>query len=245
VQLGAGRTPLIIAGIAALVTYAAFGSGTPFGLLHHFSKSHHPHSVSIAIDTDDKPASPGTPEANLITRDLPAFDSIVLEDGAAASITIGDTQSVGLTAPGGHGEGVKTEVHDGKLVVGGMGPAVHLILTVPHLRDIQVNGPSKVSIEGLREPISVTANGPAHLSASGSVESADLTVNGPSKLAFAELVAKNVQVHLNGLGDAEVNATQNLTADVEGVGRVRYMGQPHVVSTIHGTGSIKRLADAG
>jgi hypothetical protein len=264
VQLGAGRTPLIIAGVAALVTYAAFGSQTPFAFLHNLG--HHKHTITVISTSDaDEAVAEAREEAaeaaaeakeaaaearetsssHSETREVAAFDSIVLEDGAAADIKIGDTQSVEFKVPGGHGEGVKTDVRDGALVVAGMGPALHLQVTVPHLRDLRVNGPSKVSIEGLKEPISVTANGPSRLSANGSVDSIDLTINGPGKLAFTDLVAKNVLVHLNGVGDAEVNATQSLTADIEGVGKVRYMGEPHVVSTIHGPGTVKRIADAG
>jgi hypothetical protein len=46
VQTGSARAPLIIAIVAALITYAAFGTQTPFGFLHHLG---HP---KITINTD-------------------------------------------------------------------------------------------------------------------------------------------------------------------------------------------------
>ena len=69
-------------------------------------------------------------------------------------------------------------------------------------------------------------------------------MNGPSKFALAKLEAKNLVVQINGVGDADVNATETLVADVKGVGHVSYRGSPHLVTTIKGPGSVQHVASS-
>ncbi len=307
-QTGSGRAPLIIAIVAAIITYAAFGTQTPFSILHHFG--HHKISISTdksadaaqeaadraqeeadrAQDQSDRkqelqeqanalkqqakelaeqakelarngtetaaaaipaipaipappvppaaPAAPAEAGTDIDARTLEPFDSIAIENNADVTITIGDKQSVMLTGSVGH---VETGVHDGKLVVSGSTPGVRVAIIVPHLRALQVSGYGKVSLVGLRDPISIKANGAVQLWGSGTVESANLVMNGPSKFQLDKLEAKNLTVQVNGVGDAEVFATESLTADIRGVGHVRYRGDPHLVTKINGPGTVQRV----
>ena len=309
-QTGSGRAPLIIAIVAAVITYAAFGSQTPFGFLHHVG--HHKITISTDKSADaaedarqaaedarqeavdraqeeadraqelrDKaqelgrraseiaeaagekavaavtpltavpappaapaaPAAPAVPAAGSEELGLDPFDSVTIENNASATITIGDRQSVRVS--GGMGR-TETRVHDGKLIISGSIPGVKVAITVPHLKALEVNGVGKVSLEGLRDPVAIKANGAIKLSASGTVDSAQLVLNGPSKFDVARLQARNLTVEVNGVGDADVYATENLVADVKGVGHIRYRGDPHLVTKINGPGTVQRLAsDAG
>ena len=317
-QTGSGRAPLIIAIVAALITYIALGNQTPFGFLHHLG--HH----KITIDTDKTadaaaearqaaldrvqeaadraqeeadraqeeqdnrreelrqradelkqraqelteqaqelaaagaekavaaipavpavpappgaPAAPAAPGTDTEVRALETFDSITIENNADATVTIGDKQSVMITGAVGHTE---TNVHGGKLTISGSMPGMRVAIIVPHLRTLQVNGYGKVSLVGLRDPISIKANGAVQLWGSGTVESANLVMNGPSKFQLDKLEAKNLTVQVNGVGDADVFATENLTADVKGVGHVRYHGDPHLTTKINGPGTVQRVA---
>jgi hypothetical protein len=173
------------------------------------------------------------------TRMLDPFDSVTIDNNATATIAIGDTQSVAISGTPG---GTQTRVHDGKLTVSGSTPGAHIAITLPHLRALQVNGYGQVDLQGLRDPIAIKANGSIHLSASGTVDSAELTLNGPSTFSLAKLEARNLVVEINGVGDADVNATETLVADVKGVGHVSYRGSPHLVTTIKGPGSIQHVA---
>jgi hypothetical protein len=310
VRSGAGRAPLIIAGVAALVTYAAFGEQTPFGFLHHL---HRPH-VTVNTDKSDDaadarqaaadraqeeadraqemrdraqemrdkaqelaehakelaaagvetvkmasippipavppiaavppvpPIPPAIPSDSHEVRALEPFDGITIENNADVTVTIGDTQSVMLTGEVGH---VETGVHDGKLVVSGSSSGVRVAIVVPHLRALRVDGHGRVSLVGLRDPITIKANGAVQLWGSGTVDSAELTMNGPSKFQLAKLEAKNLVVQINGVGDADVNATETLVADVKGVGHVSYRGSPHLVTSIKGPGSVQHVATEG
>ena len=213
---GAARTPLIIAGMAALLTYAIAGQQTPIGFLHMIHSLHH-HNAVAKPDQDDN---------------------------AKATIAIGYTQSITVSSLDGQSDKIATRVQDGKLHITGHGSAARVYVTIPHLHALQINGAGDVSLDGLRDPISIKTNGPVRLSASGVVDSADLVLNGPSKLLFTKLETKNMTIQLNGVGEAEVFATQNLNAEVHGIGHVRYLGDPHTVSTIRGLGSVERLSDS-
>ena len=290
--MGAGRAPLIIAGVAALVTYAALGEQTPFGFLHRLGFGRHSHTITISTDKagdaammasdaaaaaadaardkadeardraqDLRQAAADKVQAELDkaqaitdraqaevdrkrtqdseTRALEPFDGITIENNADVTVTIGDKQSVMLTGEVGH---VETGVHNGKLVGSGSTPGVQVAIIVPHLRALQVNGYGKVNLVGLRDPITIKANGAVELWGSGTVDSAELTLNGPSKFSLAKLEAKNLVVQINGVGDADVNATETLVADVKGVGHVSYRGSPHLVTTIKGPGSVQHVA---
>ena len=291
--MGAGRAPLIIAGVAALVTYAALGEQTPFSFLHHLGFGHH-HTITINTDkAGDAAMMAGDAAADAAeaardkaqeardhaaelrqaavdkaqaevdkaqsiadkaqaavdkerapaneTRTLDPFDSVTIDNNATASITIGDTQSVSISGVPGQ---TQTRVRDGKLTVSGSTPGAHIAITLPHLRALQVNGYGEVDLQGLRDPIAIKANGAVQLSASGAVDSAELTLNGPSKFSLAKLEAKNLVIQINGVGDADVNATETLVADVKGVGHVSYRGSPHLVTTIKGPGSVQHVASS-
>jgi hypothetical protein len=264
VQSGSARVPLIIAGVAALATYAIAGHHGPIGFLQTVGLLHH-HTASAAIDDDsdtaqDKadeaqekaerarakaeeaiasiPAVPPVPDVPGAgeTREVAPFDKIELTDNSDTTVEIGDTQSVKVT-----GSNIDTDVKNGKLIVSSRGGAVRIVVTVPHLRSLEASGASKIKLVGLKDPITIAAHGPVRISATGTVESADLTMDGPSKLAMAKLETKNMTIKLNGLGDAEVFATETLTANVNGVGHIRYLGDPHTVSQIHGLGSVEKL----
>jgi hypothetical protein len=73
---------------------------------------------------------------------------------------------------------------------------------------------------------------------------ARLTVeqDGVGTIDAAHLDAVDVSVENDGVGRVDVRATGTLTAEVNGVGEVRYAGNPvHVESHVNGIGRIGRL----
>ncbi len=237
-QSNNARTPLLLAGAAALLTYLLAGHVSVFDIGRLASRHH----KSVVFDD------------RMVTqqRQLPDFDGIVLRNGANITIAVSEGAAVELAADQGAIDRIVTRVEDGKLIVedkraihtwsfGRQGPVPRLTLTVPHLKSLRVDGFGAVSLTGLRDPIAITVNGPSTLHATGNVDSVDLTVNGPSDLRLAELRTKDLSIHLNGIGNVEVFATDNLTATVQGIGHVRYLGDPHLVQSIHGIGSIERM----
>lgn len=272
---GDTRKPLLIAGLAAGVTYLVVGSSSPFdglhlGSLHSRLFSHFRHreanvDVRQAVADADQAmadthqavadahqavadahhAAADTHRTGSIEQDgPPGFDGIVLETIANLTVTIGDTRSVKIDGSGDSMGGVRTDVRNGKLVITADRPVSHLTITVPHLYNLEVNGPGNVVLDGLRDPLSIVAHGPATFRATGTIDMLDLKLDGPSNLDLLKLEAKDVIIRMNGGGDADVHATRNLIAEVHGMGRVRYIGQPHTSTTIDGSGSIGPLSNA-
>ena len=81
--------------------------------------------------------------------------------------------------------------------------------------------------------------GVGSVTASGSVDTLDVEVRGVGDAHLDRLVARTVTARVLGVGDAEVHATESLSAVVQGMGDVVYSGGPEDVrSEIDGMGSV-------
>ncbi len=238
---GDTRFPLIAAGVAAGIAYLVIGASSPFDLLHYLHAHAHKHAGAIEQTALTLPDD-ARPKAGFETHPLEEFDTVELDGETATTIAIGDVPSVLVTDAPGRADLVQTEVHRGKLIVTGSGG--QLKITVPHLHKLQINRAGGIELVNLRDPLAITINGVASLKATGAVDSLDLVLNGASKLDLAKLEAKNVSIRMNGVSDAEVFATETLTAKLNGPGRVRYLGDPHVTSSVAWPGSVAPISRA-
>jgi hypothetical protein len=268
---GDTRIPLIVAGVSAGIAYLVIGSSSPFDLLHYLHRDAHKHDSAVVQTADFVPAVRAAEEAARAeearaeakeekaradearaeaglaksptqVRVVEDFSAIELDSESATTIRIGDKPSVVVTeAPDGP-ERVLTHVRDGRLVVTGGHASVEI--TVPHLHKLQVNRAGSITLAGLRDPLAITINGVASLTASGAVDQLDLVLNGASKLEFAALEAKNVSIRMNGVSEANVFATETLSAEMHGPGRVRYLGEPHVTSNATWPGTVAPISRA-
>ncbi len=74
----------------------------------------------------------------------------------------------------------------------------------------------------------------------GRVRNADLEMNGIGKLYAYDLIAEHLTIERNGIGKAEVHATQSLVVENSGIGSVRYRGNPeHIRKDPAAIGRIK------
>ncbi len=73
----------------------------------------------------------------------------------------------------------------------------------------------------------------------GVAEKLDVTINGAGHVDAAELKTKDVGFTTAGFGTGSVYATEKLNAKIEGVGKLRYKGDPKVTQYIDGLGSVK------
>jgi hypothetical protein len=227
--------PLIIAALAAGATYLVVGSTSPLDIYKHFHR--HAEHNAISATTARRDTRPVVREET-----LDAFDSVVLETGVTATITIDDEQSVAVSGSDDPGHRVTTYVHDGSLIVSGGDRSAELKGSLPHLKSLKIDGPGKVDLVDLEEPLSILANGPAYLHATGEVDSLALVMNGPAHLDLAGLDAKDVTIRMNSGGEADIAASRTLVAELHGVGHVRYLGDPRVTTKVDGQSSIARLS---
>lgn len=189
------------------------------------------------------PASPPVSQQ----RGVDAFHSIDLRGAGELDVLVGPRQSVTLDAPRELLAHVKTTVSNGELVIEQEGgwmqlrdASLKLRITLPKLNSLSVNGAGHVSASGLAGgATTMVLSGAGDLEASGTVDTLTVRINGAGNADLSHLAADSASVAVNGAGNLTVQATRQLDARLNGVGSIRYLGQPAQLSTeINGVGSI-------
>ena len=140
---------------------------------------------------------------------------------------------------------------------------VKLIITYQKLEDIILGGAAKVENRGVinSDELNIRVNGSGvidlainvkeldlKLGGAGSVnlkgkaEKQKMELSGAGNVAALELESKDSEVDLSGIGSAQVFVTDNLKAQVSGVGSIRFKGDPRNISReVTGLGDIERV----
>ena len=204
----------------------------------------------LAACSGGGPAGPTTSEQ----RQVADFHAIELRGAADLTVAVGSATSLTITADATTLGKLKTEVHDGKLVIDHQsgwsflsGSGVKMQLTTPQLDALTINGAGDINITGVKGPkLDLQLNGASNLKASGATEDLDANLSGAGDVDLSQLNARNAKVSVNGAGNLKVLATGALDATVNGVGSISYAGNPQPVKTqINGVGSIKPASGGG
>jgi hypothetical protein len=187
-------------------------------------------------------STPGTE-----TRAVADFHGVELRGAADISVEVGPAFSVSITASPAALPRVKTEVSRGRLIIdhkrgwfwSDRGPLT-VRITMPVLDEFEVNGAGKVNLNGVKgEKLELSIDGAANLTASGTITKLEADINGAGDMALAGLIATDAELTVNGAGKIAAQVTGTLEAEVNGVGNIRYSGNPaHVTTSINGVGSI-------
>lgn len=108
---------------------------------------------------------------------------------------------------------------------------------------IELNGASNMTMEAEIAHLTVELNGAGEANLSGMAEELALKVNGAGKYNGLEMKTIVADVHINGAGHCEMNVEQLLIASLNGVGRLHYVGEPEVRSSVKGAGSISQIEE--
>lgn len=106
--------------------------------------------------------------------------------------------------------------------------------------EMRVEGGAKIDLDLKAEDIKITGEGGVLFDLSGVAESLDVRVTGAGHVDAIDLKTKDVNFYIEGVGSGSVYATDVLNARIEGVGKIRYKGDPKVTQYIDGLGSVKR-----
>lgn len=204
------------------------------------------------------------------TRTVGDFTGIEAGDAFDIKITQSDVNSVKINAPENVLEQIKTDVKDGILVISTAGNIkgdddITIAISVKSLTSIEVSGASDIKSENqlICDKLSILTNGAGdiHLdlkandikadisgagdvTLKGSTQTLDATVAGAGDLKASNLEAMKITAKVSGAGDAKVNVSQSLTADVSGAGSVIYKGNPIDRNVnISGAGSVRESKD--
>jgi hypothetical protein len=108
---------------------------------------------------------------------------------------------------------------------------INVRITIPNLERITAAGTGKFQISDLNnEKFNVQTTGATALTAVGETKSVEIHNAGAGKIDTASLHAQKARVDISGAASVEVYASEQLDANVTGVGRVSYSGNPKTVN---------------
>jgi hypothetical protein len=104
---------------------------------------------------------------------------------------------------------------------------------------VKVSGGANVDLYMKADEVKIYGEGGFLFDLKGVANLLDININGAGHVNGAELKTKEVSFTAVGFGTGSVYATEKLNAKIEGVGKLRYKGDPKVSQYIDGLGSVK------
>lgn len=104
---------------------------------------------------------------------------------------------------------------------------------------VSISGGANVDLNMKADKVKIYGEGGFLFDLKGVANVLDITINGAGHVDAAELKTKDVSFTTAGFGTGSVYATETLNAKIEGVGKLRFKGDPKVTQYIDGLGSVK------
>jgi hypothetical protein len=118
---------------------------------------------------------------------------------------------------------------------------IEFILEVKTLQNFNITGVGSVEAKDIQtKRLAVTLRGVGNLAITGSADVLDLDLSGVGSYEGAAFKTKQTIVRSRGIGSAVVNASEQLEANLSGIGSVEYVGSPKVQETVRGAGTVKK-----
>ncbi|MFV0590192.1 MAG: head GIN domain-containing protein [Draconibacterium sp.] len=105
---------------------------------------------------------------------------------------------------------------------------------------LHVQGGAKVDFRMKAEDVKVIGEGGVVIDLNGVAQKLSVQLSGAGHVRADELKVKHADFEIEGVGTGSVYATETLNASIEGVGKIRYKGEPRVIQNIEGLGSVTK-----
>jgi hypothetical protein len=201
-----------------------------------------------------------------VTRNLSSLNKISIGGNFEVLLRKSDTNSVTIISDENLEKLIKTEVENGELKISSPKKLISvkktkLEINYVHLNQIRVSGATLLNSSDLleSEKLELSLEGAgmidlqikvvdleAQLSGAGIVKfngyatNASISLSGAGGLEAYGLETLNCKIDVSGLGGAKINVKNDLTATIEGVGGIQYIGHPEKVNkNVSGVGTIK------
>jgi Putative auto-transporter adhesin, head GIN domain len=191
----------------------------------------------------------------IVTRDFPwnGGDRLVLD--VAGHVRFHPAPTWHLTIRGREGTLDRLRVSDGSIREEDDGfsffgffdwhhhESVQIDLSGPALRRATLNGSGSIDLQGLRQDsLRVEIHGSGWARGSGNVQSLKLGIMGSGSARLAQLAATDVEVTIDGSGDADISPTGVTEVTIAGSGDVRLHSHPSQLNThVYGSGRISEV----
>jgi hypothetical protein len=180
------------------------------------------------------------------TREVGDFTRIDNRDSVDVRLHVGEPKRVRVSAGEKVIDDVDTVVRDGTLEVtfdhdGFGGSDVVVEVSVPELAAIEASGSGDIDADGIdADAFELRSDGSADITLEGTAGRLVVDLDGSGEADLAGLAAREARVLVDGSGDAEVRATEELDVTVDGSGDVRYHGDPELTEHVDGSGDLAR-----
>lgn len=198
-------------------------------------------------------------------REIPNFTKIVITSSGHLFLKQGSSEALTIETDSNLLSEIKSEVKNAVLHLGLKEPVfrpnhpINYYLTVKNIEDIQseggieissdntitakqlnlvTEGAGKVDLKVKIEKLAIRVEGAGDVKFSGTATDQILKIEGAGNIQGKKLMTKTTRVEISGAGIAEVNASEVLDVKIEGVGTVKYYGQPKITQEISGAGEI-------
>lgn len=109
--------------------------------------------------------------------------------------------------------------------------------------DIDIEGAASAYIYNISvREMNIDVAGAASITLSGNAERVETELNGAGTIDAKSLVCKNAEIGISGAGTAEVSVTDVLMADLDGVGTLKYYGDPAVKNLSGGLTDLEQVS---
>jgi len=202
------------------------------------------------------------------TRKVSGFDGIEVSGAFNIILKQGPAEEVVVESDANLLPVIRTEVVGGTLTIETKKPVSHMTvmkvyITVKDLKKIDVSGAVDIHTDGrLTVPeLSIDASGASESKMELGVQKLKLDCSGASKMRFSgfatyvnmdlsgasdifgfDLLAETYDIEISGAGNAQINVSKKIHAEISGAGNVKYKGSPtDVDQSVSGAGTIKRV----
>jgi len=191
---------------------------------------------------------PGSGNLKSEPRNVTSFNSLSISGAYDFKVDCGKTQqSVEIKADDNLLPLITTQVVDGVLEFSNtesISPttAIQVTITVGDLKSVNLSGAGKLAFTGLKnKEFKVHVSGAGEIACTGETDNFEAELSGAGKINAKDLVAKVVSIEMSGAAKAEITASEELNADISGVGSIDYYGNPAKVNPkISGIGKLNR-----
>lgn len=181
-------------------------------------------------------------------REVTGFTEVKLNGTGQLTIDQTGTESLTITADDNLLPYLTSEVSGTRLTLGtkertSISPSKDVVyrLTVKDINDITVAGSGSADAKGIHTGrLKVLVAGSGTLATAGAAEVQEITIAGSGDYRGGSLKSKAATISIMGSGNAELDASDRLDANITGSGDVRYTGAPAVTKQILGSGTVEK-----
>ena len=117
----------------------------------------------------------------------------------------------------------------------------NVVIAMSQLRAFNAEGAGETRLNNVRgERLDVSYRGAGSMAINGQVKTFRMSAEGVGEVDTRALVANDVDIQFQGIGDVKVYAKERLDAKIQGMGSLTYYGKPRAVNkSVQGLGSVK------